>query len=230
MGVGFAVPINMARQIMDDLVNKGSVSRGWLGVGIQDINSGLAKAFNLESTNGSLITTVFENTPAGAAGIQKGDVVIGLNGKPIRDSAQFRNEIASARAHTTVEIELIRKGKTQIIKVKLEERPSDPMMVQKKPEEEPSFLGITVEDVTADSAGQSDYEPGSGALITKIEPDSPAAQAGLTSGILIIEVDRKPVKSVEDFKKAIETVDLEEGVLFLIQNQQGSQYIIVSEE
>lgn len=229
-GIGFAVPINMARSIMEDLIKQGTVSRGWLGVGIQDINSGLAKKFKLENTHGSLITTVFENTPAGVAGIQTGDVVIALNGKPIRNSAQFRNQIASARANAMVEIKLIRKGKTKMITVKLDERPSDPMMVAKKPEEEPSFLGLTVEDATIESVKQFGYEPNSGALITKIEPGSPAAQAGLRAGILIIEVDRKPVTDVEEFNDAIHSADLKEGVLFLIQNQQGSQYIIVSEE
>ena len=229
-GIGFAVPINMARSIMEDLIDKGAVSRGWLGVGIQDINSGLAKAFKLENTNGSLITTVFENTPAGAAGIQKGDVVIALNGKPIRNSAQFRNAIASARAYATVEIQLIRKGETKTITVKLEERPADPMMVEQSLEEEPNFLGISVEDVTLEAEQQFGYAPNSGALIAKITPGSPADEAGLSAGVLIVEVDREPIQNAEEFKTAIQTADLEEGVLLLIQNQQGSQYIIVSEE
>ena len=228
-GVGFAVPINMARQIMEDLIKKGSVSRGWLGVGIQDIDGRLAKAFGLENTNGSLITMVFKNTPAGKAGIQKGDVVIALNGKPIRNSAQFRNMVAVARANTIVEIEIFRKGKTETIKVKLEERPKDPLMAQRQPEEE-SFLGITVEELTEKTAEQYGFEPGTGVLITKIEPQSPADKSSLKVGTLIVEVDRQAISNAESFKAAIKAADIEEGVLLLIQNQQGSQYIIISEK
>ena len=226
-GVGFAVPINMARQIMEDLITKGSVSRGWLGVGIQDINGQLAKKFGLKSTNGSLITMVFKNTPAGKAGIQKGDVVIALNGKSIRNSAQFRNMVAVARANTIVEIEIFRKGKTETIKVKLEERPKDPLIAQRQPEE--SFMGVTVEDLTEKTAEQYGFELGTGVLITKIEPQSPADKANLKVGTLIVEVDRQTINNAESFKAAIKETDVSEGVLFLIQNQQGSQYIIVSE-
>ena len=226
-GVGFAVPINMARQIMEDLITKGSVSRGWLGVGIQDINGQLAKKFGLNSTNGSLITMVFKNTPAGKAGIQKGDVVIALDGKSIRNSAQFRNMVAVARADTIVEIEIFRKGKTETIKVKLEERPKDPLIAQRQPEE--SFMGVTVEDLTENTAEQYGFELGTGVLITKIEPQSPADKANLKVGTLIVEVDRRTIDNVESFKAAIKGTDVAEGVLFLIQNQQGSQYIIVSE-
>ncbi len=228
-GVGFAVPINMARQIMEDLISKGSVSRGWLGVGIQDVDGRLAKAFGLESTNGSLITMVFKNTPAGKAGIQKGDVVIAFNGRTIRNSAQFRNMVAVARANTIVEIEIFRDGKTETIKVKLEERPKNPLMTQTQPEED-SFLGITVEDLTQKTAEQYGYEPGTGALITKIEPQSPADKANLEVGTLIVEVDRHPITNLDSFKAAIKAADIEEGVLFLIQNQEGSQYIIISEK
>jgi len=227
-GIGFAVPIKMARSIMEDLINKGSVSRGWLGVGIQDIDSRLAKAFGLKNTNGSLITNVFEDTPAEAAGLQKGDVVIALNGKSIRNMTQFRNQIAAARANATVDIQLIRKGNTKIIKVTLGERPEDPTIVQKKPEED-SFLGITVEILTPEKSKQLGFETSEGVLITKLEPDSAAAKAGLKIGILIVEVNRKTISNIEDFKEAMRNADLEEGVLFLIRTQQTSQYIIVSQ-
>ncbi|MBF0287964.1 MAG: Do family serine endopeptidase [SAR324 cluster bacterium] len=227
-GIGFSVPINMARRIMEDLIEKGSVSRGWLGVSIQDIDSRLAKAFGLESTNGSLITGIMSNTPAEAAGFQKGDVVVRLNGNPIRSSNQFRNEIAAARANTTVDIELIRKGKIKKIKVLLGERPKDPMMAQKLPEAE-TYFGITVENVTAETSEKYGYEKGAGALITRIDPDSPAADAGLRSGVLITEVDRKIINSVDDFEAAMKAANVAGGVLFLIQTKQGSRYIIVSE-
>ncbi|MBF0278540.1 MAG: Do family serine endopeptidase [SAR324 cluster bacterium] len=227
-GIGFAVPIKMARSIMEDLINIGSVSRGWLGVGIQDIDNRLAKAFGLENTNGSLITSVFEDTPAEAAGLQKGDVVIGLNGKTIRNMTQFRNEIAAARANSVVELELIRKGETKIIQVKLGERPEDPTIAKKKPEEN-VVLGITVEALTPEKSKQLGYEEGTGVLITKIEEKSAAAKAGLRVGNLIVEVDRKTITNIEEFKNTIEEANIEEGVLFLIRTQQTSQYIIVSE-
>ena len=122
-GIGFAVPINMARKIMRDLIEKGSVSRGWLGVGIQDVSQDLAKEFQLENTKGSLITGVMEGTPAQKAGIRKGDVVIRINEKVIIDSNHLRNEVANAGAFKEIQMEIIRNGESIFINLELGERP-----------------------------------------------------------------------------------------------------------
>lgn len=227
-GIGFTVPINMAQSIMNDLIETGTVSRGYLGVGIQDVDSALAKRFGLKENRGVMITSVLNDYPADAAGIEVGDVVIGLDGKPIQNMNEFRNKIALARSNTTVELELIRKGKVQKIKVTLAERPQDPTNNPRKPEVE-TFMGMSVEDVTVKTQEDLGYEMESGVVITEVEPDSPAEEAGLQPGVLITEVDRTVIKNKDDFKEAMQQADEEEGVLLLIQNQQGSRYIIVTE-
>ncbi len=228
-GIGFAVPIKMARRIMEDLINKGSVSRGWLGVGIQDISGDLAKAFGLKDTNGSLITSVMSGTPAEASGIQKGDVIVKLQGKLIRDSNQLRNEVAAAKAGSTVEVNLIRKGELKTIRVTLGERPANPIAASQRPEAE-SLLGITAQELTPELAQQYSLEQETGVVITDIETDSAADKAGLRAGLLITEVDQKVIHSLADFQQTIQEADFEEGILFLVQSNQGSRYIIVKSE
>ena len=122
-GIGFAVPIKMARRIMEDLIEKGSVSRGWLGVGIQDINQDLAQAFKLDDTSGSLITGVMKNTPADVAGLKRGDVVIEINGEQIKNSNHLRNEIANAGAGSDIELIVIRDSGKRKFLIRLDERP-----------------------------------------------------------------------------------------------------------
>ncbi|SVB60710.1 uncharacterized protein METZ01_LOCUS213564, partial [marine metagenome] len=156
-GIGFAVPINMASKIMKDLIDKGSVSRGWLGVGIQDVSQDLAKAFKLKNTKGSLITAVMENTPAQRAGMLKGDVVVRINDKLIQNSNHLRNEIANAGAFTEIDLELIREGKSINIKLKLDERPQNVGRVKMTPQltpavEQVKLLGMTVEALTDGNA------------------------------------------------------------------------------
>ena len=155
-GIGFAVPINMARKIMRDLIDKGKVSRGWLGVGIQDVSQDLAKAFQLENTKGSLISGVMQGTPAQKAGMLKGDVVIRINDKYIRDSNHLRNEIANAGAFAEIEMELIRDGKNILIKLKLDERPRKLSQVKVAPQpipeiEQVEMLGMVVEELTEET-------------------------------------------------------------------------------
>ena len=152
-GIGFAVPINMARKIMRDLIDKGTVSRGWLGVGIQDVSHDLTKAFKLKSTKGSLITGVMQDTPAQKAGMRKGDVVIRINDKLIQNSNHLRNEIANAGAYAEIEMELIRDGKTVLLKLKLDERPKKIGRMKTSPEptqtlEQVELLGMTVEELS----------------------------------------------------------------------------------
>ena len=234
-GIGFAVPINMASKIMKDLIDKGSVSRGWLGVGIQDVSQDLVKAFKLKNTKGCLITAVMENTPAQRGGMLKGDVVVRINDKLIQNSNHLRNEIANAGAFTEIDLELIREGKSVKIKLKLDERPQKVGRVKMEPKMEPTleqleFMGMTVEALTNDKAEKLGVMPGIGVLISKIESGSPAEKAGLRTGMIIQEVERKAVKNFEIFKEIVNEIDKEKGVLLLVTTSGGSRYIFIEEE
>ncbi len=234
-GIGFAVPINMASKIMKDLMDKGSVSRGWLGVGIQDVSQDLAKAFKLKNTKGSLITAVMEDTPAQKAGMLKGDVVVSINNKEIRNSNHLRNEIANAGAFTEIDLELIREGKSVNIKLKLDKRPQNVGISNMKPKltpavEQVEFLGMTVKELTDKNAEKLGVKLGIGVLISKIESGSPAEKAGLLTGMIIQEVERKAVKNIDIFKKILNEMDSSKGVLLLVSNSSGSRYIFIEEE
>tara|TARA_B100000579_G_C22469975_1_gene682953 strand:- start:59 stop:721 length:663 start_codon:yes stop_codon:yes gene_type:complete len=220
---------------MKDLMDKGSVSRGWLGVGIQDVSQDLAKAFKLKNTKGSLITAVMEDTPAQKAGMLKGDVVVSINNKEIRNSNHLRNEIANAGAFTEIDLELIREGKSVNIKLKLDKRPQNVGISNMKPKltpavEQVEFLGMTVKELTDKNAEKLGVKLGIGVLISKIESGSPAEKAGLLTGMIIQEVERKAVKNIDIFKKILNEMDSSKGVLLLVSNSSGSRYIFIEEE
>ena len=231
-GIGFAVPINMARKIMRDLIDKGSVSRGWLGVGIQDVTQDLAKAFQLKSTKGCLITGVMQDTPAQKAGLRKGDVVIQINEKHIQNSNHLRNEIANAGAFSEIEMELIRDGKTILINLRLAERPKKigqmKMLSQPAPTtEKVEVLGMTVEELTEENAEKLGVKPGVGVVITDVESGSSAEKTGLQPGMIVQEVERQAVSSLNIFKEIIGNIDQEKGILLLITTSNGSRYIFL---
>ena len=234
-GIGFAVPINMASKIMKDLIDKGSVSRGWLGVGIQDVSQDLAKAFKLKNTKGCLITAVMENTPAQRGGMLKGDVVVRINDKLIQNSNHLRNEIANAGAFTEIDLELIREGKSFKIQLKLDERPQKVGRVKMEPKMNPAleqleFMGMTVEALTKDKAEKLGIRPGIGVFISKIESGSPAEKSGLRTGMIIQEVERKAVKNFEIFKEIVNEMNKSKGILLLVTTSGGSRYIFIEEE
>ena len=231
-GIGFAVPINMARKIMRDLIDKGSVSRGWLGVGIQDVTQDLAKAFQLKSTKGCLITGVMQDTPAQKAGLRKGDVVIQINEKHIQNSNHLRNEIANAGAFSEIEMELIRDGKTILINLRLAERPKKigqmKMLSQPAPTtEKVEVLGMTVEELTEENAEKLGVKRGVGVVITDVESGSSAEKTGLQPGMIVQEVERQAVSSLNIFKEIIGNIDQEKGILLLITTSNGSRYIFL---
>lgn len=231
-GIGFAVPINMARKIMRDLIDKGKVSRGWLGVGIQDVSQDLAKAFQLENTKGSLISGVMQGTPAQKAGMLKGDVVIRINDKYIRDSNHLRNEIANAGAFAEIEMELIRDGKNILIKLKLDERPRKLSQVKVAPQpipeiEQVEMLGMVVEELTEETAKQFGIESGTGIVIVAVTPGSAADKTGLLPGMIVQEVERQAIVNLSIFKELVSEMDPEKGILLLIKTANGSRYIFL---
>jgi serine protease Do len=230
-GIGFAVPINMAKRVMDELILKGTVSRGWLGVGIQDVTQDLAQAFNLENAKGSLITGVMRNTPADKVGLSRGDVVVELNGEEVLDSRQFRNEIANSGADSDIEIKVIRNTELMIFKIRLEERPRELGKVSMKPKKnKENQFGFMVAEITKDDVTKFELESSNGVIIQKVIPGSIADQSGLSAEMVVVEIDRQPVKTVEEFNDMIESSSVEKGILLLIVADGNARFINLKEQ
>ncbi len=220
-GIGFAIPINTAKEIVPQLEEKGHVTRGWLGVGIQEVTPALAKSFGLKEKKGALVSQVFKGSPAEKAGIEQGDIILGFDGKEIADSKDLPRIVASTPVGKTVTVKLSRNGKAVDRQVKVGEMEEKTAAV-KTPSHK--SLGMGVQNVTPEIAGDLHLKKGSGVVVTRVEPGSPAADAGILTGDVIQEVNRKPVKDVEDFTQKIEKAKDQESILLLIQRGQNTLF------
>ncbi len=205
VGIGFAIPINMASSVMHQLVAKGKVTRGYLGLLPQDIDDGLAKALKLKSTKGSLVGDVTPGGPADKAGIKHGDVITSFDGTEVENSTQLRNMVAEAEPGKKATIGIIREGSKEDITATLGERPKDLANRESEGESpEPSAMkkfGLSVENLTPQLARQLGYAKESGVLISDVVPGSVAEDAGLQKNDLIKEVNRQAVHSVKEFRE-----------------------------
>ncbi|MBN1272547.1 MAG: DegQ family serine endoprotease [Candidatus Aminicenantes bacterium] len=224
VGIGFAIPINMAKKVMEDLISKGKVTRGYVGLVPQDINEDLAKALNLSDTMGVLVGDVDRGGPADKAGIKRGDVILEFDGKKVENSTALRNVAALDKPGTAVKVGLIRDGKKMEVTVTLGERPREgaggqaPREQQTQPQTSRK-LGLSVQTLTPDIAEQLGYQEDSGVVVANVASGSPAEDAGLRRGDLIKEVNRKEVRTVQDFER--ETKDLKGGDVLALLVRRG---------
>lgn len=227
MGIGFAIPINMARRIMKDLIYEGRVSRGWLGVSIQDLDEDMREAMGIEDRRGVLIGDVFKGQPADKGGIKRGDIVVSINGNDVADVNDLRNEVADIRPGSKVPVTLIRDGKKATVTVKIAERTGDakdaPASDDKAEEEsgEPDVaekLGMKIGSLSKQLREQLDLDADTkGVVVLGVEPGSQAAREGIKQHDVIREVNRKKISSAKDFKRAMRSVKPGGSVLFLLQ-------------
>ena len=225
-GIGFAIPINMAKEIAPQLEQKGHVTRGWLGVGIQEVTPELAKSFGLSEKKGALVAEVFSNSPAEKAGIERGDVILEFDGKEVADSKDLPRLVASTPVGKSVTLKLSRDGKVLDRQVKIGEM-EEKAEVAKAPSSNKS-LGITVQNLTPDIAKGLGLKKETGVVVTRVEPGSPAANAGIQTGDVIQEVNRKPVKDVNDFAQKVEKAKDQNSVLLLLQRGQNNLFAAVT--
>ncbi|WP_051309176.1 DegQ family serine endoprotease [Desulfogranum japonicum] len=232
MGIGFAIPINMAKSIKEQLISSGKVVRGWLGVMIQDMNEDLAKSFDLDNTKGVLVSEVTDGSPAQKAGLKQGDVIVSLNGAPLHNVADLRNKVAMTAPETDVTFGLIRDGKNKDITVTIGEQPSDMAKISSSPAKEDAYktFGLSLQDLTPEVAKEFGYEEGQGVLIADVDPDSAAARVGLQSGQLIEEVNKKRVHSMDELKAALDASRNKNQVLFRVRAGEYSHYVVLRSE
>lgn len=225
VGIGFAIPMNMARQVMSALIEKGRVVRGWLGVLISSLSETDAKAWGLSEPKGALVQDVTKGSPAEEAGIEPGDIILEFDGQPVEDSRDLMNKVASRAPDTKVRVTVLRDGKRKTIRVTLGERPSSqeqPALAQRTE----ARLGLTVQNLTDRLRERFGYEDEEGVLVTEVTPGSVAYEEGIRPGDLIREVNRKPVRSVSEFRRIID--DAEPGDVILLRLRRGERNFFVA--
>ena len=227
MGIGFAIPINMVKAIEKQLIEKGKVTRGYLGVMIQEMTPDLREQFGLKKNEGVLISDVIEGSPAQKAGLKRGDVVIEFNGKKVTDVSEFRNMVALTPPGTKVKIVVIRNGKRKEFEVVLGDLNKATLTLSSRAKILKK-LGFNIHNLTPDLREQFGYTNEKGVVITEVAPGSPADQAGLRPGMLIIEVNRIPVKNTREFFKALKKSKKTGKVLLLVYDGEYTRYVLLS--
>ncbi len=227
-GIGFAIPINMAKEIAPQLQDKGHVTRGLLGVTIQDVTPELAKSFGLRDKKGALVAQVVSGGPAEKAGIEPGDVILAFDGKPIADSKELSRIVAATQVEKSVTVKVLRDGKEVVLQAKVGEMEGDATADATKEAPVKKTLGLSVQNLTPEIARELGVKATKGVVITGVEPGSAAADAKLQTGDVIREVNRKPVTGVSDFIQKVEKAKGQESLLLLIQRGQGSLFAAVT--
>lgn len=225
IGIGFAIPASMAENVMHQLIKTGVVHRAMLGVTVQALNSDLARSLGLKDVRGALVAQVQPDSPAQKAGIQKGDVILEVNGAPVTDSNSLRNRIASMDPGTTATVTLVRDGKQETVRPVLGELPTKRMASNDGDRENAQGrFGLAVEPVTPDVASQLGLKSAGGLVVDEVAPGSPASDAGVRTGDVIEQVNHKPVSSVADLQQALKASSERPALVLL--NRQGNELYV----
>ena len=231
-GIGFSIPVNMARDVMESLVRDGKVTRGFIGVRIQDVTPKLARQFKLGDSKGALIADVTPRGAAEKAGVRSGDVVTEVNGREVHDSQHLKNAVARVRPGETASLRILRDGEAKVIKVKVAERPEDKELADTEPTadtESGTLNGVAVADL--DSRTRREFqipESVKGAVITSVEPGSPSAEAGVQAGDVILEINRQKVASAEEAVRLTEKPE-DKTTLLKLWSRRGIKFLVVDE-
>ena len=226
MGIGFAIPSRMVKSVMESLIGHGKVIRGWLGVSIQELTHDLADQFNVPDTTGALVGDVFAGSPAGQAGVQRGDIIRTFNGKSVKDPTHLRSLVAETPPNSNITLSVFRNGKERDLTVGISEMPKDVTSLPSKSEGQSTgkhvLSGITVEPIPS---GQSTEDRG--VMITVVKPDSPADRAGLRQGDLLLEVNREVMRTIEDFDSVASKLRETSSVLVLLKRNKRTIFLSI---
>lgn len=235
MGIGFAIPANMANDIYAQLLEHGRWVRGWLGVYIQDLDDKLARQFKAPNKNGVLITEIIDDSPATAAGLKRGDVIISFDGHSVKNMNELMKVVAFTPVNKDVELVILRKGKEMHMSITVAERPEDEQIAGRggqkggpsvRPQKD--ILGVTVDNIPEEIMEQLDLESGEGVIILKVEPGSPAHRAELKKGDIIAEIQNEPVSDAASYRKLIADVKKGDEVLLLVMRDGHAMYVVVN--
>jgi serine protease Do len=227
-GIGFAVPINMARHDMDEIISHGKVERGYLGILPQDLTPALAKAFGTSQTGGALIGEVTPDSPAAHAGLKQGDIIMQINGQAVTDANQLRLKIGMLDPNTKVTLKVLRDGRAQEFAVTLGEFPSKEEQASVTGENPEGGLGVSVENLTPDTARQLKLPASTkGVLVDQVKSGSRADEAGLERGDVIQQVNHQPVTSAQEFSQMVRGAKKDSPVLLLVNRNGDTIFLAV---
>jgi serine protease Do len=225
-GIGFAVPSNMAKEVATALIKQGKVTRGWLGVAIQQVTQDMVRSLRLKDASGIIVSDVTEGSPAAKAGIEREDVIVRYNGQRVTDIAEFRQRVAATEVGKEVRVVVVRRGQEREISVKIERQPDEGTLALA--EGEGIDIGVRVENITSDVARRLGMRSTEGVLITDVAEDSPAAEAGLEPGDVILSINNEPVKNLSDYSKIISQVKKGDSAMMLVRNVRDGSTLYVA--
>jgi len=230
-GIGFAIPIDLAKSVMQQLKEHGKVVRGWLGVEIQEVTPELAKSFGLTNPTGALVAGVDASGPAGKAGIQRGDIIVKFDGNIVHDEHELPEMVAQTALGRSVPVEVIREGKRITLTARIEQLKDAQVASAEGGAEPGSNWGLTVQDLTPEISQQLGIQNTKGVVVRNVKQDSPAADAGLQPGDVILEVDNTKVASADEFAAAAKTAQkTKKSARLLVQRQNSTIYTVISSE
>jgi serine protease Do len=216
--------------LIPQLVTEGEVTRGYLGVSIQTITPDLAKALKLNGLEGALVSDVVPGGPASKGGILRGDIILDYDGKKIRDSHDLPTMVAATPVNKEVSVTVLRKGKEENRVLKAGKLPSEEAEIEKSAGANRGNWGLGLHDLTPQIAHQLRIKADQGVVVVRVEPGSPADEAGIRQGDVIVEVHRHPVNSVQDVKNTMEKCDNKDPLLLLVQRQDGKFYVPLKQQ
>lgn len=227
MGVGFAIPANLARGVAEQLIDNGEVTRGYLGIVIQQLTPELAESFSIKQTRGILVAQVSEDSPAEKAGIKTGDLIVRYQDQAVETVGDFRNRVALTPPGSKATVSIIRNGQDKDIVVKIGKLSDAEIVAQAPASAQATDLGLTVQTLTPELAQQFDVKPGQGVVVTEVQPASIATMAGIRSGMVILEVNRKAVNSAAEFRQAVDKSRGDKRVLLLVSDRGMSRFVVL---
>ncbi len=227
-GIGFAIPVNIAKALLPQLKSKGKVVRGWLGVVIQKVTPELAKSFNLKESQGALVADVMEDSPASRANIKRGDVIVAFEGKAVKEMDQLPKMIAATEIGKRAKVDLIRDGKPMQVDVVIAEGREELREARGTPQIDKSF-GLVVQNITPEIARHLNLKDRRGVIVTDIQQGSPAEDADVRAGDIIKEINKKTVTNVDDFKEILKKARPKDGIVMLVKRENMSFYAVIRE-
>ncbi len=223
IGIGFAIPINLVKTIISQVKEKGKVTRGWLGVLIQPVSPDMVELFKLDEPKGALVADVLSESPAQKAGFKRGDVIVKYDGREVAENDDLPLMVAETPIGKEVPVEIIRESKRKTLQVKIQEL-QDGADTELPSQPEQSTLGLTVQEITPDIARSLGLENTGGVVVTTVEPESPAANAGLRRGDVILEVSSKAISSAKDFRALTKDLAKDKPVLLLVRREKNTMF------